>query len=438
LRASCGLAQPNGSHLRILALTQVLPFPLDAGPKVRAYYTLRKLAERHAVRLVSFRRSTDSPEALAHLESFCDSVITVPIERAKLRDALDLAGSLLGSTPFLIRRDRRPEMDRAIQSAMNDRINRIDAIHADQLWMAPYALRAARATPLESRPSLVLDQHNAVMQIPRRLANSERNPMKRAILRLEDQKLRRYEPGLCSAFDRVVWVTEEDRYAVEAVAAEPWRAARASDVIPICVSPEDTPSLERAHGARRVTFLGGLHWPPNAEGIAWFAREIWPRVRRLFPDAILTVIGKDPPAALLNLKDSSSVELTGYVDDPTPYLRETGAFIVPLLSGGGMRVKILDAWCWGLPVVSTRIGAEGIAAVDGENALLADSASEFSDAVVRLLDKPVLSERIAQGGRCTAEREYDWRTRYESWHSVYEQLATQQSEAASVGVGSLF
>lgn len=417
--------------MKIAFLTQVLPFPLDAGPKVRAYYTLRKLSERHAVRLVSFRRSTDTLQAIEHLESFCDSVTTVPIKRAKVRDALDLATSLLGSTPFLIRRDRRPDMDQAIQSAMHDRVSMIDAIHADQLWMAPYALRAARAAPLGSRPRLVLDQHNAVMQIPRRLAHSESNPLKRAILRLEDWKLRHYEPTMCSAFDRVVWVTEEDRCAVEAVATEPWLVGRASDVIPICVSPGDTSPLDRAHKARRVTFLGGLHWPPNAEGITWFAREIWPRVRQLCPDAILTIIGKDPPPALLSLTDTSSVELTGYVDDPTPYLRETGAFIVPLLSGGGMRVKILDAWCWGLPVVSTYIGAEGISAIDGKNALLTDSARAFGDAVLRLLEEPTFSEQIALGGRGTVEREYDWRKRYESWNSVYEQLAAQQSPAAT-------
>jgi glycosyltransferase involved in cell wall biosynthesis len=412
--------------MRIAFLTQVLPFPLDAGAKVRAYYTLRKLAEHHDVRLISFRRSTDSDEATEHLKSFCNSITTVPIERSKARDALDLLASLPSSTPFLIRRDRRPQMDTAIRLALFNGQQTIDAVHADQLWMAPYALRAASESQPASRPALVLDQHNAVMQVPRRLAIAESNPIKRAILRLEDYKLRDFEPSILKAFDRVVWVTEEDRRAVQAAAEGTLPVDRTSEVIPICVSPEDMPHVDRARGSKRVTFLGGLHWPPNAEGISWFAREIWPRVHQRCPEAILTVIGKDPPVGLTNLMNGRSIELTGYVDDPTPYLRETAAFIVPLLSGGGMRVKILDAWCWGLPVVSTRVGAEGVSAVDSDNALLADSALQFGDAVLQLIDDSALNDRIARGGRRTIEREYDWRTRYESWCEIYDQVAAQK------------
>jgi glycosyltransferase involved in cell wall biosynthesis len=291
--------------------------------------------------------------------------------------------------------------------------------------MAPYAIQAARAAPVHHRPALVLDQHNAVMQIPRRLAESEENPVKRAILRLEDHKLRRYEPRLCTEFDRVVWVAEEDRQAVRAVAREPLDESRMSTIIPICVAPGDTPPLQRASKPSRVTFLGGLHWPPNAEGIAWFTKHVWPRVQQRCPEAILTIIGKDPPAHLSSLAGPGRVQITGYVDDPTPYLRETGVFIVPLLSGGGMRVKIIDAWCWELPVVTTHIGAEGISAIHGENSLLGDTTDELSRAVVQLLEDRTYGDAIARGGRKSVEREYDWSKTYGSWLDVYSHLGSR-------------
>ncbi len=107
------------------------------------------------------------------------------------------------------------------------------------------------------------------------------------------------------------------------------------------------------------------------------------------------------------------------MDDPIPYLAETTVFIVPLHAGGGMRVKIVDAWCWGLPVVTTTIGAEGIAVQDGENVLLADTPEAFAQAVARVLQEPELAARLAAGGRRTVEICYDWRKVYRAWDEVY-------------------
>ncbi|MFN0071040.1 MAG: glycosyltransferase family 4 protein [Chloroflexota bacterium] len=411
--------------MRIAFLTQVLPYPLDAGPKVRSYYTLRTLAERHDVSLISFTRSTDTPEAIDHLRDFCESVVTIPMTRTW--DLFHFISSLITSTPFLIRRDWRTEMSQAIRTVMCDVNRPIDAVHADQLWMAPYALRAASEVPSERRPVLVLDQHNAVFQVPRRLAQAESNVLRRAAFHIEASKMRSYEPRICQAFDQVIWVTDEDLFAVNHVANTVRSMTQTSHahVIPICVSPDENLIIPRCTNSRRVTFLGGLHWPPNAEGIHWFADHVWPLVLERCADAVLTIIGREPAGGLDRLVGRPSVQITGYVDDPAPYLRETGAFIVPLHSGGGMRVKILDAWCWGLPIVTTTIGAEGIAMRDQENGLVADTASDFADAVIRLLRDPTLDQRIVRGGRAAVESQYNWRTTYRAWHDIYDPLSAQ-------------
>jgi glycosyltransferase involved in cell wall biosynthesis len=141
-------------------------------------------------------------------------------------------------------------------------------------------------------------------------------------------------------------------------------------------------------------------------------------VRAEIPDAVLTVIGKSPPREL----EGEGIEVTGYVTDLMPYLAETGAFIVPLHAGGGMRVKILDAWGWGLPVVSTTIGAEGIRAQDGNDILIADTAETFAEAVVRVLRDPALAQRLSENGRQTVLEAYDWRVIYSAWDEVYRSL----------------
>jgi glycosyltransferase involved in cell wall biosynthesis len=116
-------------------------------------------------------------------------------------------------------------------------------------------------------------------------------------------------------------------------------------------------------------------------------------------------------------------------------LSETAAFIVPLQAGGGMRVKILDAWSGGLPVISTSIGAEGLMARDGENLLLADSPDAFARAVLRVLHEPALAARLAEGGRRTVDDNYDWRRVYPAWDEVYARAladrATRDADGAA-------
>jgi len=395
--------------MRILFLTQVLPLPLDAGPKIRAYYVLRYLLEAgHDVSLLSFVRPDDSPAAVESLRKLCGLVETVPMSRSLAGDVWNAGRSVLSSRPFLIVRDERSEMVEKVQSLCRSRS--FDAVHADQLWMASYARRA---------PGLrkILDQHNAVFQIPRRLAAGERNPLKRAFLKLEAKKLAAYETETCSQFDRVVWVSNADLEALRKSGRA--RPARLADgpVIPICVDPwaAGCPSPESRRF--RITFLGGMHWPPNAEGVKWFLKEVWPRVTAASPDSVLTLIGRKPPR--LAAFSPGKVEMVGFAPDVKRYVDETAVFVVPLHSGGGMRVKILDAWSWRLPIVSTTIGAEGLATHQGENILLADTPDEFAQATIEVLQNQALARKISEQGRATVENCYDWKKVYTSWDEVY-------------------
>ena len=399
--------------MRILFLSQVLPYPLDAGPKMRSYYVLRHLTQRHEVTLVTFVRDTDRPEYVAHLAEFCHAVETVPMRRSRLQDGLFLGRSLLTGQPFLIGRDEIPAMTGLIRRLVS--ATPFDVVHADQLWMAQYALAARSAS---SRPKLLLDQHNAVYLIPQRMAGGASNPLKRLVLNGETTRLAAYEADVCRRFNYVTWVTEEDRRAIAALPQAQVNGLAPSTIIPICADPEGVTPVEPDLAKKRVTFLGGLHWPPNAEGVRWFAQHVFPQVRAAVPEAVLTVIGKNPPAGLT----SAGIETTGYVADPLPYLAQTAAFIVPLHAGGGMRVKILDAWSWGLPIVSTTIGAEGIEIQPERDILIADTADTFAQAVIRLLQNPALAQHLAEGGRETVLQKYNWRTVYAAWDEVYAYL----------------
>lgn len=413
---------------RILFLTEVLPYPLVSGARIRAYYVLRHLARSHEVTLLSFTRPEDRPADVAHLSSFLHRVETVPMQRSRWRDARAALVSLATGLPAIIAREEI--------GAMRDRVSALLAagkfagVHADQIPMARYGLTAA---PPGARPiPRLLDQHNATFQLLSRLASNEPNPLKRTLLRREAAAFARYEPDVCRRFDQITFVTAEDRRALASLMPS-GALDNQSAVIPICVDAAAVAPVPPATGASRVTVLGTMFWPPNVEGLEWFYREVWPEVLARVPSARLTVIGKRPPEHLQALHHPPAVEILGYVPDLRPYLAETAALLVPLFSGGGMRVKIIDAWCRGLPVVSTSVGAEGIACVDGQNILIADEPGAFGSALVRLLTDPELNARLRRAGRAWVEQHYDWRRVYAAWDDVYARLLSAPTPHQSLG-----
>lgn len=394
--------------MNILFLSQVLPYPLDAGPKVRSYYVLRYLAQHHNVTLAAFVRATDSPDAVAHLETFCRAVHTIPLRRSRIQDAGYLAASFLQARPFLIARDDLRAMDGAIREIIKTRT--FDVIHADQLAMAHYALRV----PDTRR---VLDQHNAVWTLVRRLAENEETAPKRWVLLREMRLLRAYESETCAQFDRVVTVTEQDR---EALTFSPHPLPTPIVTIPICIDPTDIARVPFGPAARDVVCVGGMFYPPNVDGMVWFADEVLPHIWRVSPETRFYIVGARPDSKLVVLGEREPrIVVTGYVANANEYLKRAAAFVVPLRAGGGMRVKILDAWARGVPIVSTSIGAEGIRYIDGEDLYIADTAPTFAERALDLIADRAAASRMAEQGRRRVESEYAWRTVYQAWDSVY-------------------
>lgn len=399
-------------HGSILFLAQLLPYPLDAGPKTRAYYVIKHLTRSHQVTLLSFSRPSDTNSAVEHLQNLCSAVITVPMPRSRAKDIIAMLRSLLTNQPFLIERDYIPGMMRAIKKIVTE--NDFDYVHADQLWMVQYALEARRCAQAAGKKlRVVLDQHNAVYLIPKRLMAITRNPFTRVFLGRESRLLSKFEATVCRDCDQVVWVTAEDLAAIESLQTVP---PDCSTIIPICVDPDLVKPPAGLTELPGIFFLGGMHWPPNAEGISWFVREVLPRIRQELPAAFLAAVGKSPPAEIIELEGILS---PGFVEDVSAFWKENRVFIVPIQAAGGMRVKILDAWANGLPVVSTSIGAEGILVQPGINILIADDPAEFARCVIEVLSDDRLAQCLSISGRKTLEEHYDWKKVYCSWDKIY-------------------
>lgn len=402
---------------KILFLTQILPYPLVGGAKIRAYYMLRHLSQQFQVTLVSFIRDDDRPEHVDHLRQFCQAVYAVPMARSRFKDGGALFTSLFSDEPVSIIRDRQPAMHKLLATVTQE--NSFDLIHADQTSMAQYALFAQSLSP--NRPRLILDQHNAMYLLVQRQANYEKSFWQRYLWQREANRFKHYEARLCRQFDHVLTVTQEDRTALLHLLAKGEEIR--FTVLPICVDPAGTPPISRQKQGYHLIHLGTMFWPPNVEGVLWFAQDVLPLIQKQFPETHFTIAGKNPPPVIQQLAQSNrQIEVTGYVADPTSLLARSQLFIVPVRAGGGMRVKILDGWLWGIPVVSTTIGAEGILTRPGQNILLADTPEQFAQAVLSLLSRPEQAKALAENGRQWVEQHYNWQTTYKTLNPIYQQL----------------
>lgn len=392
--------------MKILLLTQVLPYPPDSGPKVKTYNVLKYLAQHHEVTLASFVRGDQSRD-VEHLRRFCaGGVHVVPMERGALNDAIAMARSLASSRPWMmVRDDRRAMRDLVARLAAR---TRFDVAHADQLNMAQYAARVAGARR-------VLDAHNALWLLYKRLAETMGAGPHRLLLDRDWKLLKRYEGRVCRQFDGVLAVSREDKAALlEAVAEANGQAKDEDDakmvVIPIAVDADEVQPVQRRPDADHILHIGTMYWPPNIDGVKWFIAEVLPHIRRQRSDVIFDVVGARPPQELMEMsKADPRLNVTGYVDDPQPYLQSAGVMVVPLRAGGGMRVKILNAMAQALPIVTTTLGCEGIAVEHGKHVLIADSPIAFAEATLRVLEDRACADALGRNGRALVESTYDYR-----------------------------
>jgi glycosyltransferase involved in cell wall biosynthesis len=395
--------------VKILLLTQIIPYPPDSGPKVKTYHVLRYLAERgYQVTLASFVRDEEK-ENLENLRPFCTAIHAVPMRRSKFSDARAYVQSLRADQPFLVTRDASTEMTTLVQSLTRER-NLI--VHADQLSMGQFALEAKDVPRL-------LDAHNAVWTVVAR-AQEFVPSYWRFILAHETERLQKYEGRLCSQMNAVLTVSRNDANALVDVGADPNKIA----VIPIAIDCVRYQVIPRSNGVANILVLGTLFYPPNADGIRWFIQKIFLLIQKRIPGVRLTIVGARPTRDIINFarRNQEFVTVTGYVDDLKTHLEQASVMVVPVRVGSGMRVRLLEAFARGIPVVTTSMGAEGIEARHEEHVMIADEELEFAEQTIRLLQDECLRERLVANARRLVEEKFDWRVVLPKLETVYESI----------------
>lgn len=395
--------------MHILFIAPRLPIPADTGGKIRTLNILKQLASCARIHFVCFSFDEKDQEFSSALKSDGIEVILVPIKELSFADKIIRV--LTGSEPVSVSKYYSDVME-GILSELHQ-TNQFDAAHIDHLHMAHY--RGC----FDGLPC-VLDEHNVEYKILERCANVEKSALKRFIFKGQARKMKKFEADHVKKFSAYLAVSDEDKNLLVDLGAD-------SALGHVISNGVDTGYFQgsgvRSQGSEEeaVVFTGSMDWLPNDDAALYFCKDILPLVWKENPKVKFYVIGKSPSARLSEYAGSDDrIILTGRVDDVRAYVERSRIFVVPLRIGGGTRLKILEAMAMQRVVVSTSIGAEGIACRDGHDIIIADKPEDFARKVLTLLDDPSTLHRVGLAGCQLVEERYDWNIIGRTLLKVYE------------------
>jgi sugar transferase (PEP-CTERM/EpsH1 system associated) len=397
--------------MRILFITDYLPYPLISGDRIRNYNLIRHIARQHQVSLVGFLQTPDEAGGVSHMQEFCHRVEVVDLRRRrKLARVPGLLRYVLAGIPF--------DFEFLHSEVLADRIRHLaasldfDIVQIEQTRMALYL----EALPTDTNSKHILVFHNIAARQYDRISHIALTPTKRMRAWLHGRMLRRWEPRYAERFDRCITVSEVDRRLL--LSANPHLQV---DVVPNGVDTQIYQPLLLEGVQPALLLIGNMSYAPCADGALWFCSQILPLIRRELSEVKVWVVGISPPPEVVRLS-GDGVHVTGRVEDVVPYYRRSTVSVVPLRAGGGTRLKILEAMALGRPVVSTSIGCEGLDVVDGQHLLIADHPKQFAEKTVRLLTDRALYQRIVAEARQLAVARYDWGVIAEQLLDVYSRV----------------
>lgn len=380
--------------VRVLLLAPQLPYPPEQGAAMRNYHILLHLAQRYRVTLVCFGDAADVPPELAER---CERVVVV---RSPDRGRPQRLADQLRPQPDLAVRLRSAAFAAAV-SALTRRC-RFDVVQCEALELFPYATQVPAP--------LVFDAHNAEWRLQQRAYQAALlgNRLTGALYsRLQWQKLRRYEAAALRRAAQTLAVSAADRDDLQ----------RLVPAAPIAVLPNGVDAERYApesgvpEEGDTILFAGKMDFRPNVEGALWLATQVMPLVWQQRPAARLILFGRDPAPAVRRLAGEPRISVTGHMPGlqaERQALARAAVVAVPLFSGGGTRLKVLNALAMARPLVSTPLGAAGYDVQAGRELLLARTPQQFADAVLCLLEDRTLARSLGREGMATVRCCYTW------------------------------
>jgi glycosyltransferase involved in cell wall biosynthesis len=385
--------------MRLLFLSFAFPLPINNGHRMRTWSMLEALAaEGHDVTLLTFGEPGESKGHDVALRKVCREIEIVPLVLDSLSSTAHYLERLLGlfsAQPYAVRRFASSVMQARIRQFLAR--GSFDAVLCDTVYSA--------VNLPETHVPVILNSHDVEHLVLQRYVALERNPAKRLYAWSEMHKLRKWEKGTCRRAAIGMACSENDQRLLSSLCP----GLRVT-VVPNVVDIDRYPP-QRENYCSTILFQGAMDWFPNRDAVSFLVDRMLPVLKERLPYLRFVVAGRNPsPSFVSKFAGVPGIEFTGSVPDIRAEIAKAAVCVVPLRIGSGTRLKILEAAAMAKPIVSTRVGAEGLEFVDGEEIVLADEPSEFARAIVDLLIDPVRRRKTGLAARRRVEIQYSMPT----------------------------
>jgi len=400
--------------MKILFVAPDIPYPSTNGGKIVVFETIKHLTKKgHQVDFLFLTDKNTDKLNFWKLSKWCKPY---PVFHNCKTSWIGLMFNIFSKKPYSIAKYHSDNLNKQFVKLLEN--TKYDIIQFEGLFVA-YLINTRYKT-IGLTP-VILREHNIESVIIERLFRNRRVFPVNLFLRVQYKRLFDYEARICAKFNRCFMISPIDKQKLEEM-----NPNVQTKLIPGGVDTSYFfPQIVR-EDLYSIVYVGSMDWLPNADGIFWFCKDIFPCIKQKISEAKLYIVGKNPPAYIKKLQDQDII-ITGFVEDVRKYIAKGQVFIVPLRIGSGMRIKILNTFAMGKAVVSTSVGCEGIDVVDGKNIYIADSKKEFAKKVIFLLNNKNERDRIGKEGLKLVKEKYQWGKIAEDTEIEYKKIINENN-----------
>lgn len=385
--------------MKILIVSPSFPYPPDTGATIRIFNLIKNLSIKNEVQIISITDHQIIKESdISEIKKYCKKVYIAPLQkRPKFLQIPKILIRFLSGQPFMLKYAESKDIEMLLYDiSKNDYFDIIQFEHS-------YMAKNVQFLSPSINAKKILSFHNIASTQYYRIYKVERNILKKIKYLLEWLPMFRWEPMMASKFDKSIVVSAMDLFLLKFLNPSLEISVIPNGVDSRIFSPSSIDDREK-----NILIVGSLDYAPNADAVIYFYFNIFPMVRDRFPETKLIVVGRKPPKDIQMISKDPYVIVRGNVEDVRPFFKKTKVSAVPLRSGGGTRLKIIESMAMGTPVISTSIGCEGLDVKNNCNILIANEPIEFAYKIIDLLSSSKLWNRISKEGRALVEKKYDW------------------------------
>jgi len=391
--------------MKVLFLTYDLPYPLNSGGKIRAYYLIKHLSKEHKITLFSYYREEEQKKYLKEIKKYCQEIYL--FKRKKPWAWRNFGISILKKLPFVSAVYYSRELEKKLVSKLAS--EKYDLVHFESFYPALYL-------PLVKKMGArtIMGNENVEWRVYEKYASHQFFLLK-WFLKLEIKRMRAYEEYLWHLADINIAPSRNDASQIENV------TKKECFVVPNGVDLDSIKFFQKNPDSQTIIFIGTMIYQQNNDAVKYFLEEIYPKIKNKNPSVKFILISWYKPAWLDKFLADGSIEFIQDKNTPAyEFLKKADVLVAPIRIGGGTRIKILEAMAAGVPVVSTKIGIEGIDAKTGDGVIITNSTEDFVQKTVELLRNKEIREKIDFAGRKLVEKFYDWEKIAKKLSKIYE------------------